>query len=640
MGKYLSVPRRLNLRPYLRWIALIVVLLVNLLAYGDIFDLPFTGTDTYTLIDTARLQSFDDVVRIFSQPLMGGTAGANRVQYFRPITTLSFSIDYAVWGLNPWGYYLTNFLLHLFFGFLLYWFLERISEDIGVALLATLVFLIHPVLTQSVSVISHRQDILVGFFGLLSLLLVGSDQDGVERKVPWRMGFAAVFTCLAMLSKEIGFLTPLFIFSYLFLFCAQGVESTKARLKSAFKASSLFLVAAVLMAIWRTIAVGGAGVELSLSIDAILANTKDIGNTFFTTLIDPGHLIYAQLQRIYSPYPSVTLQVISLILLLLTIPVLISLRGPVIRWIQSRRSRISKALILLLLGAMFISLLAVLSYPLLAPRFEDIIGNALDGHGWRFLLRVMEGRNRTSLEQYLFRLRDTLIGAGYRIGLYSLFALLALGTLTDPSNGCRINRKRVLWMMLFWMLLGLVLFVFMSRVSWRSLYIFVAAFSSAFSILTFSGIEILVGKIRSRPNHGAILRRCAQYSVSLFCVGVFGVIAGNLLAYSAVFREATLLEKRADVTQTFFTAFDKEVLQLPDGAMITLYGLPSLDESYLLDYTIKSWLDLQYPGNEMTVTIQDRVVGVECIDCLRIEVVEENARQFNLLVEFKSTESG
>jgi len=640
MGRNLTVPRHVNLRPYLRWVALIVVLLVNLLAYGDIFELPFTGTDTYTLIDTARIQSFDDVVRIFSQPLMGGTAGANRVQYFRPITTLSFSLDYAVWGLNPWGYYLTNFLLHLFFGFLLFWFLERLSDDAGIALLATLVFLIHPVLIQSVSVISHRQDILVGLFSLLSLLLVGSGQNGVERNVPWRMVFAVVFTCMAMLSKEIGFLTPLFIFSYLFLFYSQGNGSSTARWKFVFKASSPFLVAAVLMAIWRTIAVSGAGVGLSLSINAILANTKDIGNTFFTTLIDPGHLIYAQLQRIYSPYPSGTLQVISLILMLLTILVLISLRGFVIRWIQSRRSRISKALMLLLLSALFISLLAVLSYPLLAPLFEDIIGNALDGHGWRFLLRAMEGRDRTSLEQYLFRLRDTLIGVNYRIVIYSIFALLTLDTLVDPSKDRKANKNRVLWMMIIWMLLGLVLFIFMSRVSWRSLYIFIAAFSSAFSILTFSGIEVLVGKIRSRTNQSAILQRCTQYCASLFCVGVFGVIVGNLLAYSALFREATVLEKRAEVTQTFFAAFEREVLELPDGAMITLSGLPSLDESYLLDYTIKSWLDLHYHGNEMTVTIQDRVAGVDCIDCLRIEVVEESGRRYNLLVEFTSDESG
>ena len=636
MDRHLAVLRRIQLRPYLRWMALVVVLLVNLLAYGDIFELPFTGTDTYTLIDTARIQSFGDVVRIFSQPLMAGTAGANRVQYFRPVTTLSFSLDYAVWGLNPWGYYFTNFLLHLFFGFLLFWFLERISDDLGIALLATLVFLIHPVLTQSVSVISHRQDILVGLFGLLSLLLVDSGRNGAGRKVPW---VAVGFTCLAMLSKEIGFLTPLFVFSYLFLFCAQDIESSTARWKFTLKASSPFLFAAVVIAVWRTIVVGGTGVGLSLSLDAVLANIKDIGNAFLTTLIDPGNLIYAQLQRIYSPYPSRTLQVISFILLVLAILILISLRSLIIRWIQSRSGWISKALILLLLGALFISLLAVLLYPLFAPLFEDIIGNALDGHGWQFLLRVMEGRDRTSLAQYLFRLRDTLIGASYRIAIYTIFALIALNTLTGPSNDRRKRTNRVLGLMILWMLFGLVMFVFMSRVSWRSLYIFIAAFSSVFSILTNSEIKILVDQIRSNANQRVIFQRAAQFCVSLLCVGVFGVIVVNLLAYSTVFRKATLLEKRAEVTQTFFTAFEGEILDIPDGAMITLLGLPSLDDSYLLDYTIKSWLDLQYPGNEMTVTIQDRVAGVDCIDCLRIEVVEESGNRYNLLVEFTSAAS-
>ena len=149
----------------------------------------------------------------------------------------------------------------------------------------------------------------------------------------------------------------------------------------------------------------------------------------------------------------------------------------------------------------------------------------------------------------------------------------------------------------------------------------------------------MVDQIRSNANQRVIFQRAAQFCVSLLCVGVFGVIVVNLLAYSTVFRKATLLEKRAEVTQTFFTAFEGEILDIPDGAMITLLGLPSLDDSYLLDYTIKSWLDLQYPGNEMTVTIQDRVAGVDCIDCLRIEVVEESGNRYNLLVEFTSAAS-
>ncbi|MBI5483418.1 MAG: tetratricopeptide repeat protein [Deltaproteobacteria bacterium] len=112
------------------------------------------------------------------------------LNYWAPLTWLSLALDYAVWGLNPVGYHLTNNILHafnagLFFlicmellairspGFL------RVNEDapflhirsqLLCAVLAALFFAIHPLRVESVAWATERKDVLSLFFGLPAVL--------------------------------------------------------------------------------------------------------------------------------------------------------------------------------------------------------------------------------------------------------------------------------------------------------------------------------------------------------------------------------------------------------------------------------------------------------------------------------------
>ena len=47
--------------------------------------------------------------------------------YYRPVVMLSFALEYAVWGLRPWGFHLTNLLLHAANSCLVFVFLRELS---------------------------------------------------------------------------------------------------------------------------------------------------------------------------------------------------------------------------------------------------------------------------------------------------------------------------------------------------------------------------------------------------------------------------------------------------------------------------------------------------------------------------------
>jgi hypothetical protein len=612
-----------------------VILLVGLLAYRDIFDLYFTGTDTLTLIDTSRIKSSDDLLRIFSQPMMGGTSFADRYQYFRPITTLSFSIDYALWGLNPWGYHLTNLLLHVLCACLLYWIVDEISGGYsGVAILGALLFTIHPVLAQNVSVISHRQDLLAALFSLMSLRLVVSFMQSRTEKSAWYMRFAVLFSCFAMAAKEVGFLSPFYLFSYFLLFASSNEGSMRDRIRYALRLSIPFILAALLMMVWRTIALDGVGIVSSSSIGDILHTAKDIIINFFTALVDPGYLILTQLKRIYSIHPSNNQLVLSALLILCSLAILYYLRDAVMMWIGTRRNPISKAFTFFLLGLLCISILAIISYPLIAHFFGNIIEDTYYGHGWDILLKVMEGRDRTPLEQYLLRMRDTVIGVCYRIAIFSVLAIVAFGTRLDREKDRADMEDRIMRMMMLWILFSLVLFCVTSIGSKRNFYFSVAAFSTIFAILLLRSVTTFIRKIPVKAKPAMRVRYGAGLLTSVFFLSVVGMIFAYLLAYSAIFRDLKKWERNGTVSRLFFSELDNKVPEFPRGATLTISGLPSLNNSSLLDYTVKSWLDLHYPGNEMSVTFGDRVPSVECIKCLQIEVIDTGNKSFDLRVEF------
>ena len=141
---------------------------------------------------------WDDDVYIFANPYLKAPAfdfvkwafSTIRAGSWHPLTWISYSLDYAVWGLNPLGYHLTNIILHAVNTFvvvllavkLLDAFKERsITNEqspflneraiLIAAGTAGLLFGLHPVHVESVAWIGERKDLLCALFFLLSIVM-------------------------------------------------------------------------------------------------------------------------------------------------------------------------------------------------------------------------------------------------------------------------------------------------------------------------------------------------------------------------------------------------------------------------------------------------------------------------------------
>jgi tetratricopeptide (TPR) repeat protein len=123
---------------------------------------------------------------------------------YRPATTLSYMLNYAVLGneTDPSGYHWLNFILHAVNIGLVYLLGLVIFEGMAPALILAALWGVHPVLTESVTNIVGRADLL-GAFGVLAALHAhrkALDAAGVAKLV-W-LGAITLAVTLGMFAKE------------------------------------------------------------------------------------------------------------------------------------------------------------------------------------------------------------------------------------------------------------------------------------------------------------------------------------------------------------------------------------------------------------------------------------------------------
>ena len=128
---------------------------------------------------------------------------------YYPLVQTTFWLEYLVWGLNPFGYHLTNVLVHALAAVLL-WRVLRWLQIPG-AWLAAALFALHPVHVESVAWIAQRKNGLSAVFylaGALTYLRFTQLKDaGVSGRRPWYF-FALLLFAAALLSERISASLP------------------------------------------------------------------------------------------------------------------------------------------------------------------------------------------------------------------------------------------------------------------------------------------------------------------------------------------------------------------------------------------------------------------------------------------------
>lgn len=196
-----------------------LILILVLVAYSSAFSNDFIWDDEFLIRDNIAIRSFGNIAKIFKTYLAASSGNLNN--FYRPIQELSYMIDMAVWKNNPFGYHLTNVLLHAIAALCVYLLSMRILGNASAAFITAALFGIHPINTEAVTYVAGRADSLYLLFFLASFILFLKATDGLKEGKSIGPGYYAVsMACaaLSVMSKEIGVILPLFLLLYVFSF--------------------------------------------------------------------------------------------------------------------------------------------------------------------------------------------------------------------------------------------------------------------------------------------------------------------------------------------------------------------------------------------------------------------------------------
>jgi len=188
---------------------LALLAMVCVLVYANSFWNDFVWDDQALVTANSYLPDWRNVPTLFTTNLF---AGAGRESaFYRPIQALTFMVDYHIWGKRPFGYHLTNMLLHLANAMLLYVLIAPIASR-RAAIIASLLFVAHPLQTEAITYISGRADPLALCFLLVALLCYRKAWAHPGAGL-WRLASLAAFF-LALLSKEMALIFPALLVLY------------------------------------------------------------------------------------------------------------------------------------------------------------------------------------------------------------------------------------------------------------------------------------------------------------------------------------------------------------------------------------------------------------------------------------------
>jgi tetratricopeptide (TPR) repeat protein len=175
---------------------------VALLAYVNSFHAPFLLDNTATILGDTRVHEVtpENLQRILRFPYWELYASG----LYRPLTTMSFLVNFAVFGNGaaPYGYHWLNFLLHAVNIALVYALGLAVFRRIPAALVLSALWGLHPVLTESVTNVVGRSDLLAAFAVLAGLLChrKALETTGV-RKGMW-LAAIGIAAAVGIFSKE------------------------------------------------------------------------------------------------------------------------------------------------------------------------------------------------------------------------------------------------------------------------------------------------------------------------------------------------------------------------------------------------------------------------------------------------------
>lgn len=600
---------------------LFVLVLLGVLVYGRAIDSGFLGADGLTLIETAQITSPEDLTAILTEPMMADTQFTAR--FYRPLSTLTYSLDHALWGMNFSGYIVTNLVLHVV-GAIVGFFLVRqlLPQEMAVAALTALLFVVHFTGLENVVEPAGRQDILPVTLSLLSLLLFTS---GVRQRRWWLQAAAIIVYVLAFAAKEIAIVVPGLVVIYMVMLDTAESKSLRQRVLRVAAAVLPYIAVTLILLAWRTYVLQGLG---GYSETFSLLGNLQLWFRTFTQYFVFLFLPVEPLRAFFSPFPSDLVKLVSGVVLALVVIGLIARRGALTGMITRQQTLLAKVATagVLLLG--IACTVGLLLYPFLAQSINQWTETAYL-NGSSIFTRSADDSSAVASSYLFFRIRDLLV-------MTLLFGLmLSVLVLAALQNGVRrtvqwlftARTGKLVVLMAAWLAAPLALYLATRVFASRTWYVsaFPASLCIALVVVWLYRLALARSIIPAEAARLSSQRGALTPALWMAIVAALIVIPVG----AALMRDYTLWNAGSELSDQFFERLNVVADDLADEAVVEIEDVPQLDELiFLSDYGIKTWMDIHYPHNRVQIRVVNYMTIPPCdsITDLDVEAVNEDTQ--------------
>ena len=129
--------------------AFLLILVICFMAYANSVSNHFIWDDDALVVKNTSIRSLNFLPQLFNDDLYSGSvAGSN---FYRPMQSFSYMLDYHFGELNPAGYHITNILLQALVGFLVFLLFYALINNTVLSFAAALMFSVSPLHTEAVT---------------------------------------------------------------------------------------------------------------------------------------------------------------------------------------------------------------------------------------------------------------------------------------------------------------------------------------------------------------------------------------------------------------------------------------------------------------------------------------------------------
>lgn len=186
----------------------ILALVLTFLCFGGSIHNPMVFDDHHSILDNNYIHEMGNVGEFFVNPNMFSNEPERRM--YRPIVLLTYALNYAANKYNPTNWHIVNLLFHALNGFLIFLIFDMIFRSHRSALLFAALFIVHPVVSESVVYLSARSTLMAGafLFGSIYVYLRGAKSGGAWK---WTAITSSCFLVGILCKENVFMLLPIIL---------------------------------------------------------------------------------------------------------------------------------------------------------------------------------------------------------------------------------------------------------------------------------------------------------------------------------------------------------------------------------------------------------------------------------------------